>query len=311
MTFKYDYAIIFMVKHMETLNKRHNITDIVIVVFVWIISITALVFSVRFYRENAPVMISFIDIGQGDSCLIQGGDDGTVLIDGGNAGSGYTLQSYLKSKNISKLNAVFISHFHDDHACGIGELIEQGFDIEKLYINLEETDSELRLNILSLASERGISVNWIEKDKSYFIGKFKYEVLAPDKGVQNMKHNDQSTIMRAVYNDFSVLFTGDAEKEEQRIVSSIYGEDLKSTILKVPHHGSKTAVCDEFIFDVKPEYAVISLGKDNMYKCPSAEMLDTLNRNGIPIWRTDYDGTIEFVVNDKGVRNISITDRRG
>lgn len=295
---------------MKTSNEKHRIIIAAIILFAWIAAAFTLVYSLKFYYKNKPVIISFIDVGQGDSCLIQGGKKGTVLIDGGDIGSSYTLVSYLKIKNISKLNAIFISHFHKDHSSGIKELIEQGFCIDKLYINIEEADSDLRLEVLKLASNNNITVNWIEKNKSYNIGKIRYDILAPDKGTQNMKLNDQSTIMKAVYNDFSVLFTGDAETEEQRITASIYGDTLKSTILKVPHHGSLSAVCNEFINSVNPEYAVISLGKNNKYDCPSTEMLDIFSKKGIPIWRTDYDGTIEFTVNNDGVRNISITKRR-
>lgn len=279
-----------------------------VIVLIWLAAAFCLVFSVNFYYNAKPVTISFIDVGQGDSCLIQGGRDGVILIDGGDEGSGYNLSTYLRLKNIRVINGAFISHFHSDHSAGIAELIEDGFEIQKIYISIEEKSSDLRYEFMTLASEHDIPVHWIRQGDILSIGKLDYYVLAPGKDTVQMKHNDQSAVIKAVYGASSVLFTGDAEIKEQYILTATDG--LKSTILKMPHHGSKSAFNASFLKACDPDYAVISVGLDNKYGCPSETVTEYLTQHRIPFWRTDFDGTIEFVIDESGVRNITKTNKR-
>jgi competence protein ComEC len=116
-----------------------------------------------------------------------------------------------------------------------------------------------------------------------------FDILFPDRDVSNWTSNDGSIIGRLVYGKTSVMFTGDAT---QKTEGYILGQNLKSDILKVGHHGSRTSTSDAFVSAVTPDYAVISDGKDNKYGHPHQETLDTLNKHGIKILRTDLLGTI-------------------
>lgn len=113
--------------------------------------------------------------------------------------------------------------------------------------------------------------------------------------------NNNSLVFKFCYNNFSILFTGDIEKETERKIMDVYNfQTLKSTILKVAHHGSKTSTTKEFLKMVKPEIALIGVGEDNKFGHPSEEILKELKSFNIKIYRTDINGEVVIeIVNNK------------
>ena len=119
--------------------------------------------------------------------------------------------------------------------------------------------------------------------------------------------NDTSYVCRIEYGDFSTVFTGDMSKfAENNLIET--GRVGQSDVLKVSHHGSKTATGSEWLDTVKPSYAVISVGENNTYALPNKEVLDRLSDT--ELYRTDYDGDVRFTVNSKGKIRIDTFNRR-
>ena len=282
----------------------------ILICMIWIAALAVLSISIYVFLLYEPVTVSFIDIGQGDSCLVQAGNGGDVLIDGGDIGSIYVLSAYLRIKNVTTLDAVFVSHFHEDHAYGIKELIEQNFRIEGLYISKEESQTDLRSEILELAGEHSIPVYWLSGDEQLEFGKVKYSILWPVTKMDSAELNNQSMVIRADYGESSVLFTGDIEAPAERALVSSAGDDIETDVLKIPHHGSKGAVYDKFFDNCSAEFAIISVGENNQYGAPSDDMLECLRKYKSTIFRTDLDGTIEVTLGKNGIRNINTTNKR-
>jgi competence protein ComEC len=117
-------------------------------------------------------------------------------------------------------------------------------------------------------------------------------ILFPDRDASGMKTNDGSIVARLVYGNTSVMLTGDSPQPIENYLTSVDGKNLKSDVLKVGHHGSRTSTGVQFLGFVEPTYAVISDGKGNSYGHPHKETLDTLNKFNVKVFRTDELGTI-------------------
>ncbi len=274
----------------------------------WIAACLMLAISFVIYTAAKPVTVSFLDVGQGDACLIQAGRGGTVLIDGGDEGEGETLLSYFAKQNIRKLDGVILSHLHDDHLSGVKELIEAGFPITMLYLsgisNPEEEEPLLRLT-----KEAGISVVRLMEGNTLTLGKATYHVLWPQPRAEYMQVNNQSLVLRMEYGDNRILFTGDAEVSAQSDLALYPEEELRADVLKVPHHGGKSAVYRSFLEKVQPRFGVISVGIDNYHGHPHPEMLSALDQVGCGVFRTDLHGTVRVVLHKDAIARIETNEK--
>lgn len=234
--------------------------------------------------EKTQVAVHFIDVGQGDSILIQTPYK-NVLIDGGEKDSGVV--DYLRGLGVKELDIVIGTHPHADH---IGGLIEV-FEAFKVYevidpgvVHTTKTFEDYlrtidRLDIKFTEGRAG--------DMRTLGGDVKLEIIHPKSGSAE-KVNNISIVAKLTHSDISFLFTGDIEAEvEQELLFSDY--DIESDILKVGHHGSNTSTSTSFLRKVKPKVAIIMLG-ENSYGHPHEEVLSRLKN--IEVYRTDIDGSI-------------------
>lgn len=249
---------------------------------------------------NGTAKIWFIDVGQGDSELIQIPTSNgyyNMLIDTGEASNEQGLAEFLENQGVVKINAFVLTHPHTDHIGGAAYIIEN-FEIGELYMpkisddmvpttrTYEELLDTMELKGL-LATDIGNSTYIDAPIGSYF------EVYSPLSGENITNLNNYSPVMKLVYGNTSFLFTGDAEKEiENSILES--GIDIHADVLNVGHHGSSTSSTLNFINAVSPSYAVISCGEGNSYGHPHEETLYNLSEAGAEIYRTDELGTILF-----------------
>ena len=275
----------------------------------WCFAATFLIFSIVVFALSKPVTVSFLDIGQGDACLIQAGRDGNVLIDGGDEGSGTKIGTYMDINNVKSLDAVFVSHFHKDHAKGIEELLLSGRQIERLYIPTFESGAELEDSIIKTAREKQIPLVRLKPGEEVEIGEMKYQVLWPDQSEHSEDLNDDSMVIKVVFGETEILFTGDIENITERKLLAKENDNLDVDILKVAHHGSKTSSTESFIEACSPEYAVISVGKNNKYKEPAETTLECLEEQEVDVWRTDRDGTVVMTLGRDKVKNVSYTEK--
>lgn len=270
--------------------------------FAEILTIAVLVFFI--YGEAVPgkLKLSFIDVGQGDSILITTPDNKNILIDGGgkteNSYSGTdigkdVLVPYLYSHGVKKLDMVISTHSHADHLQGLVAVLKD-FEVD----NFVKTDLCSQDSYDSLLREGALDsskvVN-VEENDIITAGKYvKMYVLSPENKTED--ENDSSIVIKLVYRDFSALFTGDISSETAH---NLCKQDIKSDILKIPHHGSSDSLDNSFLDEVNPEAAVICVGRNN-FGHPSQSTLDSISERRIMLYRTDMDGEIIITTRGKG-----------
>lgn len=238
-------------------------------------------------KVEGNLSVSFIDVGQADSILIRNGNY-NMLIDAGNNEDGEKLVNYFKSLGIEEFTYVFATHPHEDHIGGMDDIINN-FKIDNYYMSNKLSTTKTFMDVLDALDGRNLKYTVPNKGDTLKLGDANIKVIYPGDDKSNI--NDSSIVLKITYGKNSFLLTGDATSNVER---KIYNEDIKSDVLKVAHHGSSYSSTDVFLDRVKPYYAVISVGKNNMYNHPSNKTLEKLNKRNIKVYRTDLDGTITF-----------------
>ena len=239
-------------------------------------------------KVNENFSVSFIDVGQADSVLIRNGNY-NMLVDAGNNEDGEKLVNYFKSLGIEEFTYVFATHPHEDHIGGMDDIINN-FKIDNYYMSNKLSTTKTFMDVLDALDGRNLKYTVPNKGDTLKLGDANIKVIYPGDDKSNI--NDSSIVLKITYGKNSFLLTGDATSNVER---KIYNEDIKSDVLKVAHHGSSYSSTDVFLDRVKPYYAVISVGKNNIYNHPSNKTLEKLNKRNIKVYRTDLDGTIVFI----------------
>ena len=239
--------------------------------------------------ETQPFCVYFIDVGQGDSSLIQCGDH-FMLIDGGNRRRSDLIYSFLKERGISHLDYIVATHPDDDHIGGLAGALNYA-SVGVALSPVKDDDSESFRNFRKYLDRQGVEITVPKAGAQYLLGTSTITILGPTEITDN--DNNNSIVLKVEHGDYSFLFAGDAEKqEENKIISS--RADLSSTVLKIGHHGSASSTSDDWLSAVSPGAAVISCGSDNEYGHPTEEVLDRLKKQEIQVFRTDLQGDIAF-----------------
>jgi competence protein ComEC len=266
-----------------------------------IILVVVIVFQlVKIIPSN--LKIYFIDVGQGDSTLIVTPKNKTILIDGGGSSSDNydvgknTLLPYLLDRGITKVDYMFISHFDMDHCGGLLYILEN-LKVKNVIIGKQFDNSENYKTFLNIIKSKKIKVNMVEEGVKINIEKNLYfDVIWPSnkQAVTNNSINNNALVFKLNYKNFTMLFTGDIEEETEKILVSKYlgTNALKASVLKVGHHGSKTSSTQEFLELVKPQIALIGVGKNNKFGHPNEDVLERLKNLNCKIYRTDEMGEV-------------------
>ena len=240
--------------------------------------------------------IHFIDVGQADATLIICKDK-TMLIDGGNAEDSDLIYSYLKKQNITHLDYVVCTHAHEDHVGGLSGALTAA-TASHVLSPVTSYDSRAFESFVTKAHERGCELEIPKAGDQFSLGDAKVYVLGPVKQYDDT--NDTSIVLRIVYGSTSFLFTGDMESgAEKDLIES--GAMLRSTVLKVGHHGSTTSTSYQFLKAVAPQYGIISVGQNNQYQHPNEDVLSRLRDADVTLYRTDMQGDIICTSNGKTV----------
>ena len=240
--------------------------------------------------------VHFIDVGQADAMLIIC-DGKTMLIDGGNAEDSNLMYTYLKKYNITHLDYVIATHVHEDHVGGISGALRYA-SVGIAYCPATSYSTNAFKNFVSALNRYNVSITVPKKGFTFNLGSAVCTVLAVN--TDSTDRNNTSIVLRVVYGETSFLFAGDAEQEvEDMLLSS--GINLKSTVLKVGHHGSSSSTGYYWLRQIAPEYAVIQVGSDNTYGHPTSAVLSRLRDADVTTFRTDIHGDIICVSDGKTV----------
>ena len=250
-------------------------------------------------QPKGELKVHFIDVGQGASQLIIGSTGKTMLIDAGNNNKEKLIVDYLKKENIKKIDILIGTHPDADHIGGLDAVINN-FDIGKFYMPNRQSNTKTFEDVLRAVQNKGLKISTAKAGLTLdWEDNTEVKMVAPI-GEYN-DNNDMSTVVHLKFGNTSFLFTGDAEtKSENDIIKS--GENIKSDVLLIGHHGSKSSTSQAFLDTVKPTYAVIQVGKDNNYGHPTDEVLKRLNDKGIKIYRNDLQGNIVFISDGKELK---------
>lgn len=280
------------------INNRNKV-----LIFISIVSLISIT-SIKIPKE---LKINFIDVGQGDSCLITTPQNKKVIVDSGGSESydvgKNVLLPYLLDKRITKIDYIMISHFDTDHCKGF-EYVLENIKVKNVIISKQSETSENFKQIMKIIRKKRINLIIVQKGSKIKIDNFTtVDILSPQSENIADNMNDNSIVAKFEAYNFSILFTGDAsEKIEKELIKEKI--NLKSDILKVSHHGSKTGTSEEFLKSVKPKIALIGVGENNKFGHPTKDVIKRLTENKIKIYRTDTDGEIRIKI--KKNKNIKI-----
>ena len=242
---------------------------------------------------EGKLVVSYIDVGQGDSTLIEFPGGKTMLIDAGEADEVAGVLSYIKGRGHKKLDYVLCTHPHSDHIGGMTQVLKS-FDVGQVYMPQVVHTSKNYERLLLLIREKGLPVTAAKAGLSF----------SPEDGVDIRfvapcgdayeELNDYSVALRLTYGDNAFLFTGDAEElSEKEMLNG--GYELSADVLKVGHHGSNSSSHQAFLDAVSPGCAIISCGEDNSYGHPHKEVVERLENMSASLYQTNVCGTVSAI----------------
>lgn len=292
----------------------------VFIIFGILIGLNILIWVVV-YELSQPrfLEVNFFDVGQGDAIFIETPKSHQILIDGG---PDSTILEKLAAEMPfwdRTIDLVILTHPHSDHLKGLIDVLER-YRVENILWTGVNYNSQLYQEWQRAIEKEGAKIYIAQAGQRVISSKATLEILYPFEGFAGKEAenlDNTSVSAKLVFEENSFLFTGDAHQEIEialvkdllerlksnaEALTEVREEQISSNVLKVGHHGSRTSSAQEFVEQVLPEIAVISVGKDNGYGHPNQETLDTLEKYDITVLRTDKDGDIKIISDGKSLQ---------
>lgn len=250
------------------------------------------------------LVVSFIDVGQGDAVLVQSGGK-NYLVDAGKPEAGPEVVDFLRSRGVDLLDGIVASHPDADHIGGMPDVLD-AFEVESVYLSGEVKGTATENMFLTGVRDEGAQVFEARAGMRMDWGGTTVDVLGPPPGELTGESNDNSVATLLTFGGARVLLSGDAERdEEEYIANSPHAGPV--TVMKVNHHGSNSSTTPLFLSRFRPEIAVIPVGADNSYGHPTPQTLRRLETIGARIFRTDENGDVIVTIQNEQVE-VSVTN---
>lgn len=274
------------------------------------VSILLIVNFTDVYQDR--MRINFIDVGQGDSCLIR--YKGTnIMIDSGGSlsknkdGKSYdigenVLNNYLLNRGITRLDYIMASHFDEDHSQGFIFLLKN-MKVKNVIISEQYKTSSIYEQFKQICKKQNIQIIYVRSGDEIRIKDLAFKILHPkskENQISENPLNNNAIVCVVKYKNRRILFTGDIEKVAENEMVKEYTNGLKADILKVGHHGSKTSTTKEFLDLINPSVALIGVGQNNKFGHPNEDVIKRLEEKNIQIYRTDEMGEISVIIDKNG-----------
>ncbi|MGC2063760.1 MAG: DNA internalization-related competence protein ComEC/Rec2 [Thermodesulfovibrionales bacterium] len=254
------------------------------------------------FFSKEEIRITFLDVGQGDSAVVQFPDKKTMVVDTGR--TGWETMAFLKYLGVREVSALVLTHAHPDH-CGGKDYIKERFGVNEIWENgPEDQETPARSPAAGHSTRHATGHRVVERGDIVTGEGYEVAVLHPYKEFYTFDDNDfiaennAAIVLRVKGRKHSFLLTGDIEKEAEENLTHL-GEWLRSDVIKIPHHGGRTSANPQFFAGVAPSIAVISVGRENNFGHPSPEMLEELQN--VRVLRTDLDGAVKITETGDGL----------
>lgn len=271
--------------------RRHPFLVVVTLFMIADIVLLLVLFSVT----SKTLHVTFLNVGQGDSVLIEAPNGNQILYDAGPPSGAVMreLSGVLPFWDRS-IDVAVLSHPDMDHIGGFPEVFKH-YDVGAVLTSGARSDNGVYDKTEQLIVDEGATHIIARKGMSIELGSGVFaDVLYPDVDTTNMETNSASIVLRVRYGTTAFLLSGDLPQKQEDNIAREYGDALKSQVLKLGHHGSRTSTSPYWLSAVSPEVVVISVGKENRYGHPHKEVTELLLKMKIPFLETFQAGDITF-----------------
>jgi competence protein ComEC len=264
-----------------------------VILILALLGLAVFLFSLDRNYSGRGLTFAMLDIGQGDALFIESPAGTRVLLDAGPPGRILGQMARVMPPFDRKLDAIIISHPDADHISGFKDILAD-YQVGEIFDPGIADDTALYQSIVKEAKDKNVPTILARRGMRLDLGGGAViDILFPDRDVRDWETNAGCIVARLAYGGTSVMLTGDSPIDSEKIImAETPPELLKSTVLKVGHHGSANSSSPEFVSAVSPQYALISVGKNNKYGHPTSKVLDILAAEGAEIYRTDLLGTV-------------------